>query len=114
MSDRLISADKAKEVLKHLLYETAMNNLDIADIYEDIAEKRLNTWIELIPTADAVKHGHWIFRPDNSEGICSCCHYPIYGKPYNGHYLIVPYNYCPNCGAKMDEHIDTPTDPVAK
>ena len=56
MSDRLISADKAKEVLKHLLYETAMDNdLDIADIYEDIAEKRLNTWIELIPTVDAVE-----------------------------------------------------------
>jgi hypothetical protein len=55
MSDRLISADKAKEVLKHLLYETAMNNdLDIADIYEDIAERRLDTWIELIPTVDAV------------------------------------------------------------
>ena len=54
MSDRLISADKAKEVLKHLLYETAMNNeLDIADIYEDIIENRLNTWIELIPTVDA-------------------------------------------------------------
>ena len=50
MSDRLISADKAKEVLKHLLYETAMNNLDIADIYEDIAEKRLETWLGLVPT----------------------------------------------------------------
>lgn len=55
MNDRLISADKAKEVLKHLLYETAMNNIDIADIYEDIIENRLDTWIELIPTVDAVE-----------------------------------------------------------
>lgn len=56
MSDRLISADKAKEVLKHLLYETAMNNdIDIAEIYEDIIENRLDTWIELIPTVDAVE-----------------------------------------------------------
>ena len=55
MSDRLISADKAREVLKHLLYETAMDNdIDIAEIYEDIAERRLDTWIELIPTVDAV------------------------------------------------------------
>ena len=56
MSDRLISADKAKEVLKHLLYETAMDNdLDIAEIYEDIIENRLDTWIELIPTVDVVR-----------------------------------------------------------
>ena len=146
MSDRLISADKAKEVLKHLLYETAMNNeLDIADIYEDIIENRLDTWIELIPTADAepteeqvkeycrkrclvivnselfnemkarwssesVGQGHWTnhLREDGATDgtFCSQCDGEIDrdSRP----------NYCPNCGVKMDEHIDTPTDPVAK
>jgi hypothetical protein len=75
MSDRLVSADKAKEVLKHLLYETAMDNdIDIADIYEDIIENRLDTWIELIPTVDAVP----VVR-------CQDCEY------YNGE-----YKYCVN------------------
>ena len=49
------------------------------------------------------KPGKWIFSPDHSEGICSECHYKIYGRPYNNTYLIVPYNFCPNCGAKMDK-----------
>lgn len=61
--------------------------------------------LENAPTIDAepVRHGHWIFSQDDAKGTCSCCQYPIYGKPYNGQYLITPYNYCPNCGAKMDE-----------
>ena len=52
---------------------------------------------------DPVKHGRWIFSPDHAEGICTRCNYKIYGRPYQSSYLIVPYNYCPNCGAKMDE-----------
>lgn len=201
MSDRLVSADKAKEVLKHLLYETAMNNeLDIADIYEDIAEKRLDTWIELIPTVDAVRHEHLgkdiIYRQDaielamqycpDDDGTCSkagedmrnlldeledlpsavvdaepteeqvkeyCrkrCLVIVNSELFNemkarwsaesvgqGHWTNhlredgatdgtfcsqcdgeidrdSRPNYCPNCGVKMDEHIDTPTDPEAK
>lgn len=63
--------------------------------------------IEQTPTADVVevKHGEWR-KPlgDNGTGWncggeikqilgCSCC----------GHFFQnAPYNYCPNCGAKMD------------
>lgn len=65
--------------------------LELAEIFEQDEE-----WTR-------VKHGHWVFSQDDAEGTCSCCQYPIYGKPYNGQYLITPYNYCPNCGAKMDE-----------
>jgi len=52
---------------------------------------------------NSVEHGTWIFSPDHAEGICSRCNFKIYGRPYNNTYMIVPYNYCPNCGAKMDE-----------
>ena len=52
--------------------------------------------------AEPVKHGHWQFAPDDSEGVCTACCFKIYGIPYAGKYMIVPYNYCPNCGAKME------------
>lgn len=56
------------------------------------------------PTVDAepVIHAKWICSPDHSEGACTNCNYKIYGRPYQNTYLIVSYNYCPNCGAKMD------------
>jgi len=56
-------------------------------------------WID---TDDSIKHGRWIFSPDHAEGMCTRCNYKIYGRPYQNNYLIVPYNYCPNCGCKMD------------
>lgn len=61
--------------------------------------------LDNIPTIDAepVRHGKWIERK-NYPGLayhCSECNYKIYGRPYQNTYLIVPYNFCPNCGAKM-------------
>lgn len=58
-------------------------------------------WLEDLPTADVakVKHGHWkhlTLEPDDitghTYGECSIC----------GKRRIVD-NYCPNCGARMDE-----------
>ena len=54
------------------------------------------------------KHGHWISVPDKSPKtitinmysfICSCseCGQSV------GHHI--EYNYCPRCGAKMDEGV---------
>ena len=58
--------------------------------------------IESFPTADVapVVHGKWI--SENYHGyewifVCSNCGY-IDGYPFNDR-----SNYCPNCGAKMDE-----------
>lgn len=80
-----------------------MPRLIDADKLKDIIS---DTWIldriDEQPTVDPMRHGHWMCSPDDSMGLCSCCHYPTYGKLYYGHYLIVPYNYCPNCGARMD------------
>ena len=60
----------------------------------------------LIPTAEAepIKHGHWIereewfeFEPKPRKTVgCSECGHSMYSK----HDTL---NYCPNCGARMDE-----------
>ena len=60
----------------------------------------LNAIIEKQPTVDAVEvvHGRWKNKQTNSIFTwrieCSVC-----GAEYN---TTVGYNYCPNCGAKMD------------
>lgn len=71
--------------------------------WNDAIEEAMHRFVNL-PTIDAepVRQGQWIFRPDHAEGVCTLCNFKIYGRPYNNTYLIVPYNYCPNCGAKMD------------
>lgn len=49
---------------------------------------------------EPVRHGHWINHfddlfPEDSSVECSVCH------EYEG--IMANDNYCPNCGAKMDE-----------
>lgn len=62
--------------------------------------------INQFPSADVapVRHGHWIYHPDNlfpheSTQECSLCHEEELITLHNE-------NYCPNCGAKMDEVIE--------
>lgn len=59
----------------------------------DEAKKTFDTIIDVQPTVDAepVRHGHWEW---DGDFICSNC-----GE--RGHRN--KWNYCPNCGAKMDE-----------
>lgn len=59
--------------------------------------------INQFPSEDVapVRHGHWIYHPDDlfpsdSTQECSYCHAEEYLTLDN-------VNYCPNCGAKMDE-----------
>ena len=62
--------------------------------------------IEKMPTVDAVEvvHGRWkAYKPDcrgyTAGFICSCC-----GDTTYTDYCMkeCEYDYCPNCGAKMD------------
>ena len=69
------------------------------------AKKLVRSIIYRTPTADVapVIHGKWISK--NHHGyewtfVCSNCGY-VDGFPFNDR-----YNYCPNCGAKMDESED--------
>lgn len=54
----------------------------------------------IIEPADVapVVHGEWIDIPDGTETICSYCKagWNVFD---NDTYM---FNYCPNCGAKMD------------
>ena len=53
--------------------------------------------IESAPTS---LHGHWVGETGGYmwRQNCSICNFPVYNKmkPY--------YNYCPSCGAKMDDN----------
>ena len=51
-------------------------------------------WLDDAPTVDAVlvRHGHWVYTPTSPFGfMCSEC-----GKE------MCQFNYCPYCGAKME------------
>jgi hypothetical protein len=58
--------------------------------------------LALYPTVDAVEvvHGYNIDRDTPSLFECSVCHWSCWDT-YCGD--TEDYNYCPNCGAKMDE-----------
>ena len=83
---RLIDADKLKSVLQ--------------EEFGEVAIKYVAECVDEQPTIDVVKHGHWEFVRENVSYIsCSmCCHHVFWvntKKP----------NYCPLCGAKMDETV---------
>ena len=84
---RVVDADKVAEAIAWL------NEYDFV-IWHDVME-----CINKVPTVDAetVRHGRWrpVTKPsDTFDGYrCSECNELVYGKT----------NYCPNCGAKMDE-----------
>ena len=97
--NRYIKSADALNTLKQLAYETALNQHDlyVADVFEDIAKNRLDTWVDLIPTADVVevKQGKWtekqvIHAEEAKEAVeewqscrCSIC----------GHYNTQPNMY---------------------
>lgn len=64
--------------------------------------------INMQPAADVVEvvHGEWISEIGSyCTPRCSACgwHKPYTEDYYCAKELYSPWNYCPNCGAKMDE-----------
>ena len=55
-----------------------------------------------IPTVDAVEvmHGRWIHDGQKLRGGVDWWHCSECGRPASG--VDIKFNYCPNCGAKMD------------
>ena len=53
--------------------------------------------LEELPTIDPVKHGKWIPVDEKNDAFdCSECDAMVLRR----------YNYCPNCGARMDDDDD--------
>ena len=57
--------------------------------------------IEDMPTVDVapVRHGRWEEASDGDGIVCPFCRTDFCTIIYDTEY----FNYCPNCGAKMDE-----------
>ena len=62
----------------------------------------IRQWADKITSGEyaPVVHGKWL-KPEYEYhvGICSLCGC----VPLKPAFRSTPYNYCPNCGAKMDE-----------
>lgn len=90
---RLIDAD---ELVAELIYLYEDRGWHEREIHFSLADMRCN--VDIIPTVDSIKHGHWTDRAKSIIGVpteaCSeCAEWSIgFDK-----------DYCPNCGAKMDE-----------
>ena len=92
---RLIDADSLKEGIAELKRSPWYKNRMIPSIHAGIKEAL--EVVELLcidkePTIDAVpvRHGKWIVTPLYTK--CSEC-----GESF----MLMPQNYCPNCGADM-------------
>ena len=80
--------------------EAAENHMTIKAAQDRDSARR--TWARAIasladlPAADVVevRHGRWIYKETWSIFECSCCGVSMVRNVYQ---------YCPNCGAKMDE-----------
>ena len=96
---KYIDKGTARQHLTDRLMESAFNNFRVRayvdDVYVDIIDNRLPVWLDELPTYDVaeVRHGRW--ESYLNEGLivkCSVC-----GSRY-----VEPWNYCPNCGSRMD------------
>lgn len=75
----------------------------------DAVEHFPSEWEEIkaemrkLPVVEERKHGHW-FDPEDDDGCtawhCSVCDYVVKTIGFYPN-----YNYCPCCGARMDEEV---------
>lgn len=79
MNDDLISRQAAIKNCQYRLYESALNNIGYEckadDVFSDIAQNRIQTWLEEVPSAQP----EW----DEMMVICDCCGHAITVKRVN-------------------------------
>jgi hypothetical protein len=85
-----------------------MQLIDVNDVYSLFKPNGTATFhvadIDVIPRVDAapVVHGYWINKTNPMRAVveqrvdCSTCGHIFW------HTSALSYNYCPNCGARMD------------
>ena len=112
--DDLISRQEAIAHLKKRLYETQLNNDTDHPYYEEIADNRIETWINELPSAEPSpaecwgcncpkmerlkeqKTGRWV-KYKNWYACSECGNEMFFAGTYDE-----SQHYCYNCGAKMD------------
>lgn len=80
-----------------------MRLVDADMVIKTIPTEEINARMAIAtaPTIEAepIKHGQWVFTPTTGRYRCSACEKEDkiipWGRP--------PFDYCPHCGAKMDE-----------
>ena len=112
LNDEYISREAAKQALKPLVHEEDdyADGLHFSDIWEEECDA-----LDALPAADVapVVHAHWAKEytlgwydgEQNYKLICPACNYS-YLDNHLGAIAPKHFNYCPNCGAKMDEEVD--------
>ena len=90
---RLIDADRALEIVRD--QGIAHPNAHHLTNYATLILREAPT-IDVTP----VRHGRWVSVPHKLARVCSVCNRD---EPYKFADTDADvYNYCPNCGAKMD------------
>lgn len=96
MKDDTIYRQAAIQHLKKRLYETALNSITEHPYYEEMADNRVDVWLNELPSAE--QQGKWVKW--GSRYKCNQCNLTNeYKKPY-----------CPNCGAKMMNEVSEDVD----
>ena len=86
---------KLVEILNRFVYDDWYGN-------DDIAEKLISNGVTI------ERHGRWIYNIESGEYVCSACGENVLSfrkdTLYGGDlYEICLTDYCPNCGARMNE-----------
>ena len=103
---RLIDADALAEQVDNLCSDWNENWIG-NDNQSFILHSDVSDLISDAPTVDAVEvvHGEWIMCEDEND--CEYIECPLCGEQFydgDNDTFDKPWNYCPNCGAKMDEN----------
>lgn len=90
MTNDLISREKVERVIMAMVHEPGL--IDDASVFGYMVLNAVRTMQAI--DAEPVVHGRWISHFDRSE--CSACGGICWADSAS------TYDYCPNCGAKMD------------
>lgn len=85
----------SESTLMHMTKAELIKYVRMAERNQDIADADLRQLEENLKYWEPVRHGYWTKSPikESMLSMCSQCEFPC------GAYS---FNYCPNCGAKMD------------
>ena len=89
--------EKLVEILNRFVYDDWYGN-------DDIAEKLISNGVTV------ARHGRWIYNIESGEYVCSACGENALSFKIDTLYDVDLYetcltDYCPNCGARMDEEV---------